>query len=114
MAATPPEWFADIEAALGSRALRQTPLSGGSIAQVSAVDLADGRRVVAKSAAAGLALEADMLTYLRAELELPVPAVLFVRDGLLVMEHLPGSTRSGSRGANACGRIARRPAQCHG
>ena len=69
------------------------PLSGGSIAQVEAVDLADERRVVVKTGAKGLPLEARMLVYLAEYSELPVPRVFLVRKGLLVMEFLPGSTR---------------------
>ena len=92
MAADPPRWFADIEAALGAKPLRRSPLSGGSIACVDRVELADGRSVVAKTGASGLALEGEMLGYLAEHSDLPVPRVFLTRDDLLVMEHLPGST----------------------
>jgi fructosamine-3-kinase len=87
-----PSWFNDIETTLGSRPIRRTSLSGGSIATVDAVDLADGRRVVVKTGATGLPLEAKMLAYLTEHSALPVPRVLLARDGLLVMDFLPGTT----------------------
>ena len=93
MAVEPPRWFREIEAALGSRPVSRTPLSGGSIAHVDKIGLADGRIVVAKTGARGLALEAEMLTFLADRSDLPVPRVLLSGDDLLVMECLPGTTR---------------------
>ena len=93
MAADPPRWFNAIEAALGSTPLRRTSLSGGSIARVERIELADGRRVVAKTGTSGFTLEGEMLTFLAEHSDLPVPTVLLARDDILVMEWLPGSTR---------------------
>jgi fructosamine-3-kinase len=92
MAADPPRWFGAIDATLGSKPLRKSPLSGGSIAHVDRVDLADGRCVVVKTSAGDLTLEGEMLGYLAEHSDLPVPRVFLARDDLLVMEHLPGTT----------------------
>jgi fructosamine-3-kinase len=92
MSAGPPAWFGEVEAALGARPVRRASLSGGSIASVDAVDLDDGRRIVVKTGAAGLPLEARMLGYLAQNARLPVPRVLLAREGLLAMEFLPGTT----------------------
>jgi fructosamine-3-kinase len=92
MGAGPPAWFGEVEATLGARPVRRTSLSGGSIATVEAVDLDDGRRIVVKTGASGLPLEARMLTYLAENSRLPVPRVLLAREGLLAMALLPGTT----------------------
>lgn len=97
MTAASPAWFGEIEAALGARPVRRSALSGGSIATVEAVELEDGRRIVVKTGASGLALEARMLTYLAEVSRLPVPKVLLALEGLLAMEFVPGSTHLDSR-----------------
>ena len=53
------------------------PLTGGCIGDVWRVDLADGRRLVAKTAGAGgtLAIEGYMLDYLARTHTVPVPDV---------------------------------------
>lgn len=84
-----------LEEILGARVQAQTRLHGGCIAEVSRVDLADGRRLVAKiegGSEAGLTLEAYMLRYLAEHSSLPVPRVLHAEDDLLLLEHLPGSS----------------------
>lgn len=82
-----------IEAAVGSRPTRRGRLSGGCIAEIYRLDLADGRRVVAKLAGGGgdLELEAYMLRYLAAHSGLPVPAVIAAGPELLIMEFIENS-----------------------
>jgi fructosamine-3-kinase len=63
---------------------------------VFSADLADGRRVVVKqeeSADSRLHTEGRMLDYLARHTRLPVPAVLHSDPHLLVLSHLPGSSR---------------------
>ena len=80
---------AAVEAALGRRPRRLTPMTGGCIAEVYRVELEDGERLVAKVAdEGGLDLEAFMLRYLAAESDLPVPAVVHTEDRLLLLEYL--------------------------
>lgn len=78
---------------LGVPVVRRTSLHGGCIAQVTRLDLADGRSVVEKRARAGdatdLSLEAWMLRYLAAHAELPVPEVLEAGPDRLVMSYVP-------------------------
>jgi len=92
MAADPPRWFSTIEAALGAKPVGRSPLSGGSIARVDRIELADGRHVVVKTGASGLALEGEMLGFLAEHSYLPVPRVFLAHDDILVIEWLPGST----------------------
>jgi len=82
-----------IEAALGRRPERLSPLSGGCIAEIYRADFADGERLVAKLAGSrgDLALEAYMLGYLRKHSDLPVPAVIHGAPDLLVMDYIETS-----------------------
>lgn len=79
-----------VEAALATRVIRATPLSGGCVAEVYRADLADNRPIVVKIGAADgssrLDREGFMLTYLAQRSALPVPRVLHVDPALLVME----------------------------
>lgn len=82
-----------IETALGARPVAAAGLPGGSTVTVLRVDLADGRRIVAKAGQGALALEAWMLGELVRHSTLPLPAVLHAADDLLLMdyvEHEPG------------------------
>lgn len=84
-----------IEAALGLAVVDVSPLSGGCIGQVYRLRLADGTRVVAKvddRPDSQLAREGEMLSYLAAHSQLPVPAVLHQENGLLLLEFLPGES----------------------
>ncbi len=84
-----------IEAALGLAVVDVSPLSGGCIGQVFRLRLADGTRVVAKvddRPDSQLAREGEMLSYLAAHSQLPVPAVLHQENGLLLLEFLPGES----------------------
>lgn len=76
-----------IREALGREVSAVAPLSGGCIADVCLVTLADGCRVVAKVGRTGdgLDLEGWMLTHLAGE-GWPVPAIHHAADDLLVMD----------------------------
>jgi fructosamine-3-kinase len=82
-----------LAAILGRRVVSLTPLTGGMIAQVVAVTLADGETVVVKHDPSGtgrLDVEGTMLRHLREHSALPVPVVQYADPTLLVIEHLPG------------------------
>jgi fructosamine-3-kinase len=81
---------AGVEAALDARVVRARPLSGGQIGRVVRVDLAGGRRLVAKAGPTPLSVEGRMLRYLAEESPLPVPAVHHAGDDLLVLAYVPG------------------------
>jgi fructosamine-3-kinase len=102
-----------IEAAIGRRPARLSPLSGGCIAEIYRVDFEDGERLVAKLAGADgdLALEAYMLGYLGAQSELPVPAVVHSAPDLLIMTYIE---TSGSLSASAERHAAELLAALHG
>jgi len=88
-----------IEQALDGHIKDISPLSGGCIGQVYRVTLDDGRVVVAKfddSPQSQLAIEGFMLGYLGEHSDLPVPEVLYVADGLLMMSFLPGDSQFGT------------------
>ncbi len=73
--------------ALDTEVTGQRILHGGDLSGVAALDLADGRRVVAKTGPL-VEVEARMLRALSLA-EVPVPDVLHTEAGLLVMAHLP-------------------------
>lgn len=79
-----------IEALSGARPTRLTPLSGGEVGDVYRVSFAHQPDLVAKvgEAGSGLALEGQMLAYLAANTQLPVPQVHHSDDTLLLMEAL--------------------------
>lgn len=79
----------DVEARLGAKVSGATPLGGGCLATVTRLDLADGRRVVAKEGD-NLGVEAWMLRYLADHSALPVPEVLYAGDDLLLMSWIDG------------------------
>lgn len=85
-----------IAGALETRVATIRPLSGGSVAQVYRVDLADGSRLVAKQdrqSRGQLALEGRMLSYLATESRLPVPEVLYADDELLLIDFVDGRSQ---------------------
>mgnify|MGYP001171919258 CR=1 FL=1 len=82
-------------AVLGSDILFARPMSGGDLSEVVALDLKDGRRVVAKAGPGG-ASEAQMLRAIRAA-GAPAPEVLGVSDTLLLIERV--ETDGGPAGA---------------
>ncbi len=72
-----------------------TPLHGGDVGEVYRVALPDGLMLVAKvdrSATPMLRREAAMLRYLAEHSILPVPAVMYDSERLLLLELLPGSS----------------------
>ncbi len=69
-----------------------TELDGGQVGSVHRVDLADGRRVVVKTAQTDLRTEAKMLAHLRSEGGLCVPEVSHVTPGMLVLEFVAGDS----------------------
>lgn len=73
-----------VRAALGVAVVGDTALAGGCVGDVRKLKLTDGKIVVAKLGT-GAALEARMLRDLAARSKLPVPAVLFADDALLLM-----------------------------
>ena len=78
----------------GKEPLAATPLSGGCIAQVAKVELADHTAVVVKLAPeGGLALEGRMLRDLAMVDKVPVPEVLAASDDLLVLAFIPSDGR---------------------
>ena len=87
--------YTDIETALGARPVSAQALSGGCVGEVYKVKLADGDVIVAKvggSPAARLDLEGWMLRYLAEHSRLPVPAVLYSSDSLLLMKFVEGGS----------------------
>lgn len=78
---------------LGRRPTGLEPLSGGSVGQVFLARVEESQPVVVKVdeiGEPGLALEGYMLAYLADHSRLPVPAVLYCDDTLLVLEYRPG------------------------
>jgi hypothetical protein len=78
-----------VTAILGRNVVASRPLGGGCVADVRELELEGGFRCVAKVAAAGgLEVEGWMLKYLAANTPLPVPAVLYADDRLLLLERV--------------------------
>jgi fructosamine-3-kinase len=69
-----------------------TELDGGEVGTVYRADLADGRRVVVKTAGTELTTEARMLRYLAEEGGLSVPAVLHAGEDVLVLQYVEGES----------------------
>ena len=87
------------ELGLGSRILAMSPMGGGCIADVRRLELDSGHVVVAKCAAdqGRLQEEADGLRALGSTGTVPVPEVLALVEGALLLEHLaPAVGGSGS------------------
>jgi fructosamine-3-kinase len=89
-----------VAAALGEEVVAVHVVGGGDVAESYRVQLADGRRVFAKTHADPPPLffetEASSLEWLRAAAAVRIPAVLAVQPGLLVLEWVEVQ-RSGSR-----------------
>ncbi len=81
--------------AAGAAVSHVAPLTGGCIGEVWRVDLADGRRLVAKTAGADgtLNIEGYMLDYLARTHTVPVPNLIHVEPNLLAMEYVETSGR---------------------
>lgn len=78
-----------------STPVQLNPVQGGCVGEVYSADLADGSRVVVKTAGPGGSLHTEgfMLRYLAAHSDLPVPGVLHDSPDLLVMEYVDGQSR---------------------
>lgn len=90
---------AAVESWAGTGVADAVELDGGEVGSVYRVDLADGRRVVAKTADTDLRIEAKMLRHL-AEHGLAVPEVYHASEDLLLIEFVAGGceiTRSVER-----------------
>lgn len=86
----------EVEAASGQSVAQFVALSGGCIGQVYRVVLTDGRKLVIKldeGHSPRLNIEGNMLRYLAAHSELPVPDVLHSSARLLIMSWVAGSSR---------------------
>lgn len=81
-----------IEDALDATVESIEALDGGMIGSVYRVDLADGRRRVAKVGDTPLTVEAFMFEYLAEHTDLPVPAVYHATDDLLLIEYVEGTS----------------------
>ena len=99
-----------VETAVSCQLQEIAPLSGGQIGQVYRVQLDDGTPLVVKfddGAAPQLDIEGNMLRYLAAHTELPVPGVIASEPYLLVMEWMPGQSQfSPEAEANAAEHLA--------
>ncbi len=104
-----PGWYREIEEALGRAPVAHAPLSGGCIAQVCRIDMADGATLVVKRTAQGaLELEGWMLTYLATHSTLPVPAVHHASNQLLIMDYIAaGDAIGGAAEVHAAELLAR-------
>ncbi len=107
-----PDQQSRIELALGASVAATKPLHGGCLADVSAVQLTDGRSIVAKMGKSTdrLDIEGRSLQTLGREGGLPVPNVFLADDDLLVLERLRDD---GDLGANAQIDAARHVAALH-
>jgi len=92
------------------RAISARRFAEGNAAELWLIDLADGRRVVAKHGA-GLALEGAMLSHLAAHSKLPVPELFHADDHLLVMSWIE---QDGSLTASSQEHAAELIANLHG
>lgn len=106
------ELTAAVQALTGSPPKGRQPLSGGCLAQVYRIECADGSALLAKLAEPeSLAMEARMLSFLRAESALPVPAVLHAGERVLLLEFVEAS---GALDAAAQAHAAELLAELHG
>jgi fructosamine-3-kinase len=87
-----------IEQITGRRVKSTRALHGGSIAKVYVVELANGKRLVAKVAQPDsmMSREGYMLNYLKEVSNLPVPDVIYSDDTLLLMTHIEGNSSFGA------------------
>ena len=79
-----------VESWAGCAVAAATTLDGGEVGVVHRATLADGRRVVVKTAETDLTTEARMLRYLAEESGLAVPEVFHATPEVLVLEFVPG------------------------
>jgi len=87
-----PDPSARIARVAGQAVVEVRPLAGGCVGQVLLVRLADGGKVVAKLGP-GLEAEGWMLRKLAEVTSLPVPALRFADDDLMLMEYVDARDR---------------------
>jgi fructosamine-3-kinase len=79
---------AEIELHLKRKILSLSPLSAANNAHIYRVTLKDGASCVVKAASHGLDVEAFMLDYLKTKSKLPVPAVYYSNEHMIIMEFI--------------------------
>jgi fructosamine-3-kinase len=79
----------EIEKAMRKRMTAIAPLSAANNAQIYRITLEGNITLVTKVAERGLDIEAWMLGYLKTKSKLPVPAVLYSNEHVIVMEFIP-------------------------
>ncbi len=84
-----PALQAEIEQALRKKIQSIAPLSAANNAQIYRLSIEGGISIVTKVAERGLDIEAWMLGYLKSKSKLPVPAVLYSNEHVMVMEFVP-------------------------
>jgi len=93
----PTDLLARVAALLDADATDATELDGGNVGTVYRITFADRAPVAAKVDDSPLGNEAAMLQYLARETPVPVPAVLGVEPGLLLLEYVEGDGRFDER-----------------
>lgn len=90
-----PEHRQAVADAAGVGILHASPLSGGCVGDVWRLDMADGRRLVAKTAGphGPLEVEGYMLNYLARTETIPVPGVVHASPRLLVIDYVESGGR---------------------
>lgn len=82
-----------IENICNARVITIETLGGGCISEVRRITLSNDKQIVAKIGDSGenngFAIEAYMLDYLTKHSALPSPKVIYAKDNLLLMEHIP-------------------------
>jgi len=89
--------LARVSTPLDADATDATELDGGNVGTVYRISFAERAPVAAKVDDAPLGNEAAMLQYLARETPVPVPAVLHVEPGLLLLEYVDGDGRFDER-----------------
>jgi fructosamine-3-kinase len=79
----------ELEKAMRKRIIAIAPLSAANNAQIYRITIEGNIPLVVKVAERGLDIEAWMLGYLKTKSKLPVPAVLYSNEHVIVMEFIP-------------------------
>lgn len=79
----------EVEQALRKKIIAIAPLSAANNAQIYRLSVEGNVAIVMKVAEKGLDIEAWMLGYLKSRSKLPVPAVLYSNEHVIVMEFIP-------------------------
>ena len=109
---------AEIERHLKRKIVSFAPLSAAHNAQISRVALEDGSFCVVKVAEHGLDVEAYMLNYLKTKSKLPVPAVYYSNEHIIIMEYIDShhglDSASGRHAAELLAELHKIPADSYG